>query len=543
MPVKKMAKKPLLQRGTSQPGRDDSQKFVNEEAKQRFDTQIKARQLHNEKGFFLQEAEHYGLPANIAEVIDAHQWGKFAEHPSNPIVSLVREFYANITTSQQTFSMVRGLKVSFSAASINLYFELPDLEDDYSVLLEASSRASLDSCLSRLTVDGAAWIKERGESVMKCSRPDLHPLAKIWYHIVRTKLLPTTHIETVSKERLVLLDCILEKKGINVGKIIQKEISSCASKLKGCLFFPSLITELCMRTGVEVTSADEILLNSGMIDTNSIKRFAIPASRPGTKQATKSGDTGDISAQIQHLNEMMQRHLEQQKFFWGFVKAAHIWQKRVFELNLKHKIMNPPLFPDELLASIPAEPNTSARTSSPAAPTDDELESETTPIPQPMQKGKTAKDGRQVKDKGASSREKGKEKAVDIDKSETESDSGIPPSPPPRKKVKVATPDSLRKKARTTTTPKKKRSQLTAAEIAHYYSSTDDEQAAQVSKKPKKTVKSSGKKVSSAQPVVAPADVEESDLEIIQEVQHQAAKTLRKMAESAKRRPGLRSAA
>ncbi|KAL5549974.1 hypothetical protein UlMin_000150 [Ulmus minor] len=378
MPVKKMAKKPSLQQRTAQPGRDDSQKFVNEEAKQRFDTLIKARQIHNEKGFLLQETEHYGLPANIAEVIDAHHWGKFAEHPSNPIVSLVREFYANITTSQQTFSMVRGLKVSFSTALINLYFGLPDLEDEYSVLLEASSRASLDSCLGRLTVEGTAWIKEKGVSVMKCSRPDLHPLAKVWYHIVRTKLLPTTHIETVSKERLLLLDCILEKKGINVGKLIQKEISSCASRQKGCLFFPSLITELCMRTGVEVTSADKILLNSGMIDTNSIKRFTIPASRPGTEQATKSGDTGDISAQIQHLNEMMQRNLEQQKLFWGFVKAAHIWQKRVFELNLKHKIMNPPLFPDELLASMPADPNTSA------APTDDELESETTPIPQPM---------------------------------------------------------------------------------------------------------------------------------------------------------------
>ncbi|KAL5569425.1 hypothetical protein UlMin_026000 [Ulmus minor] len=148
------SKKPQLQQGTAQPGRDDSQRFVNEEARQRFDTLIKARQIHNEKGFLLQEAEHYGLPANIAEVIEAHQWGKFAEHPSNPIVSLVREFYANITTSKQTFSMVRGLKVSFSAASINLYFGLPDLEDEYNVLLEASSRASLDSCLVRLTVEG-----------------------------------------------------------------------------------------------------------------------------------------------------------------------------------------------------------------------------------------------------------------------------------------------------------------------------------------------------------------------------------------------------
>ena len=90
MPVKKIAKKPQLQQGQAHLGRDDSQRFVNEEAKQRFDALIKARKIHHEKGFLFQEAEHYGLPANIAEVIDAHQWGKFAEHPSNPIVSLVR---------------------------------------------------------------------------------------------------------------------------------------------------------------------------------------------------------------------------------------------------------------------------------------------------------------------------------------------------------------------------------------------------------------------------------------------------------------------
>ena len=160
---------------------------------------------------------------------------------------------------------------------------------------------------------------------MKCSRPALQPLAKVWYHIIRTKLLPTTHIETFSKERLVLLDCILEKKGINVGKLIQQEISSCAFKHKGCLFFPSLITELCLRTGVEVSFADEMLLNSGMIDTNSIKRFAIQTSKPGTEQATKSGETGDISTQIQRLNELMHHNLEQQKVFWAFVKAVHIW--------------------------------------------------------------------------------------------------------------------------------------------------------------------------------------------------------------------------
>ena len=134
------------------------------------------------------------------------------------------------------FSMVRGLKVSFSVSSINMDFGLPDLDDDYSSLFDTISRENLNSVLKRLTVGGTNWVKEKGEGILKCSRPALQPLAKVWYHVIRTKLLPTTHIKTVNRERLVLLDFILENRGVNVGQLIQQEISSCAFKHKGCLF-------------------------------------------------------------------------------------------------------------------------------------------------------------------------------------------------------------------------------------------------------------------------------------------------------------------
>ena len=49
------------------------------------------------------------------------------------------------------------------------------------------------------------------------------------------------------------------------------------------------------------------------------------------------------------------------------------------------------------------------------------------------------------------------------------------------------------------------------------------------------------KKATIAQPADALADAEGSDLEIVKEMQHRAAKTLHQMAEAAKRRPGLRS--
>ena len=64
-------------------------------------------------------------------VIKVHGWWSFAMHPINLIVPLVREFYANIITGAKTFSMVRGVKVSFSASSINMHLNLSDCVDSF----------------------------------------------------------------------------------------------------------------------------------------------------------------------------------------------------------------------------------------------------------------------------------------------------------------------------------------------------------------------------------------------------------------------------
>ena len=146
-----------------------------------------------------------------------------------------------------------------------------DISDEYNTLLETISGVALNKMLQALTVEGTTWLKESGEGLLMCSRPALKPLAKVWYQAIRTHLLPTTHIETLNKERLILLYCILENRGVNIGKLIQRKISACAFKLKGGLFFPSLITELCLRLGLEISPADELLPNTGAINTAAIK--------------------------------------------------------------------------------------------------------------------------------------------------------------------------------------------------------------------------------------------------------------------------------
>ncbi|KAH1097225.1 hypothetical protein J1N35_014146, partial [Gossypium stocksii] len=52
-------------------------------------------------------------------------------------------------------------------------------------------------------------------------------------------------------EQMLLLYEILTEKSLNVAKIILKEIHACARKKTGSVYFPSLITSLCLRAYVK----------------------------------------------------------------------------------------------------------------------------------------------------------------------------------------------------------------------------------------------------------------------------------------------------
>ena len=182
MPVNRRSNKIKQQATQPQLGQDDFQRFVNEESQSCFDFEIKERKFHQEKGFLMSTKELYGPLREIVGTIDTHQWSKFATHPHNPIASLVREFYANILTTGQTFSVVRGIKVSFSALSIDMHYGLPKIEDEYNPLLKNIFEEVLSRMLKDLTVEGTVWLKEKGEK--KCSRSALKPLTKVWYHII-----------------------------------------------------------------------------------------------------------------------------------------------------------------------------------------------------------------------------------------------------------------------------------------------------------------------------------------------------------------------
>ena len=78
--------------------------------------------------------------------------------------------------------------------------------------------------------------------------------------------MPTTHTTIVSQDRLILLYAIVKGLAIDVGKIIEKEITECTTiKQKyATLLFPSLITGICEASRVKFEASDERVKNNGL---------------------------------------------------------------------------------------------------------------------------------------------------------------------------------------------------------------------------------------------------------------------------------------
>lgn len=129
------------------------------------------------------------------------------------------------------------------------------------------------------------------------------------YIFIDCSIFPTSHTYTLSKDRLILLDSILNIENVDIGRIgriINREIIDCSSKTEVFNFFPCLITELCMKQGVEI-SADE----------HQHRKFPQGPLSAGMKERTK------IKVEPNNLvqEQLMQKH----QAVWKFQQEQHDW--------------------------------------------------------------------------------------------------------------------------------------------------------------------------------------------------------------------------
>ncbi|KAK5836607.1 hypothetical protein PVK06_012402 [Gossypium arboreum] len=215
---------------------DETQnKFHCEEAKVRYENIFKNQQIHPEKGFKLKDSNSETLWHEL-----------FCEKRPSVDEELVREFYANLTSSKMKEVPVHGIKVPINSNSINEFFELPDFKNnEYSTLMSNIKPENLQEILNGVTVQGSMWAVSK-QGIHTCRREYLTPLAKVWFYFIRFSLMPSSHGTIILLERMVLLYSILTGKTIDVGKIILREIRNCAVKHSGPVHFLFTITMLCL---------------------------------------------------------------------------------------------------------------------------------------------------------------------------------------------------------------------------------------------------------------------------------------------------------
>lgn len=225
----------------------DSEIFVSDEARRRFTDNVSGRSLFSERGFIMDfDHETLGLPASIASLILTKKWGKFCQQPEAYNTQLIKEFYSNLRPSNKIAEvMVRGFCVSYSEGTINMMCGLRRGDDTYQEILERTDEGEYEVFMQSLCKPGTTWVEAAGEKSVR--RMDLLPESKAWYQFIKHSVKPTTHNETVNKQRLALLHYITAGYDINVGRIIMQEIQACGRKKDGMLYFLCLITTLCTK--------------------------------------------------------------------------------------------------------------------------------------------------------------------------------------------------------------------------------------------------------------------------------------------------------
>ncbi|XP_073031309.1 uncharacterized protein [Primulina eburnea] len=177
-------------------------KFWNEEAHQIYDSSV-TRPIIPERGF------NFSIPRGvIIEELERRGWVEFAQHPSDAVISVVREFYANLRIrNDESKVLVRGKLVSFDSRTIKMLYQMPSFDhDEYNEFLEAG--VDYTEVIRTIFQANAVWkMSSSGPNSLK--KTDMGPNASAWTCFVLARILSSSHYYDVTKDKAALVYAIL----------------------------------------------------------------------------------------------------------------------------------------------------------------------------------------------------------------------------------------------------------------------------------------------------------------------------------------------
>ena len=170
---------------------------------------------------------------------------------------VIREFHSNLRFRVGTTVFVRGRWVDFGARTINQINQLR--EDDSEEYRALFVETDFESLMQELTQGQGVWRRHPStDEFITFQMHALTPLAKVWYNFLCVKIKPSPHLNTVTKDKTVLLYAMTKGFQFDVETVIEQGlIKSTHGRCTGALIHPSLITQLCRSVGVPMLDSEE----------------------------------------------------------------------------------------------------------------------------------------------------------------------------------------------------------------------------------------------------------------------------------------------
>ncbi|GMN62680.1 hypothetical protein TIFTF001_031761 [Ficus carica] len=246
-----------------------------------------------EKGFLLQDTPIMGYDEFIHLVITKHKWRQFCSHPTVAVMPIVREFYNYLIKEGQKMVYVCGVKVPIDKDTINRFYGLEGAEDWHTAFTENVDETQLQTMLEHICVEGYAQ-NISAQGAMTILRNNLTPQFKVWYHFLKTHLMSSIIVQTVSKDRVVLLESIILGRPIDCVSVFDTKewLSS-----KGAI------------TTIAIARIMQIKVNKGNQEQPpNDEEEQDPVPQPtASRNATSSNNRGSILAELTQSLKMLEQ--------------------------------------------------------------------------------------------------------------------------------------------------------------------------------------------------------------------------------------------
>ena len=174
-------------------------------------------------------------------MLEKRRWQSLGEHKALGYAAWVKEFFANMVEEEGNKLYVRGKMDRFHQRNDKWIVQSEGAERWLKIQKEPEYQKIVD----QLT-DEKGQSKETKKTLYESiSIGDLTYEAKLWFYFISSVLLPSRHLNTVRRNKGILLYALLKGYKISVGKIIENSILSYSRrKCRGLIPHPATITSL-----------------------------------------------------------------------------------------------------------------------------------------------------------------------------------------------------------------------------------------------------------------------------------------------------------